>query len=120
MNGYKKIFRSQKLRHTILRALSFVPDKPMLQLQYRIKMGRRLNLNNPQTYTEKLQWYKLYYRDPLMTKCADKHCVREYLAECGYGELSCKEYGVYDKPEDIDWSRLPEKFVLKTHKYIIC
>lgn len=114
MNGYKKIFRSQKLRHMILRVLSFVPDKPMLQLQYLIKMGRPLNLNNPQTYTEKLQWYKLYYRDPLMTKCADKHRVREYLIGRGYGELSCMEYGVYDKPEDIDWSALPEKFVLKT------
>ena len=114
MNGYKKIFRSTKMRHAILRILSFIPDKQMLSLQYRIKMGQRLNLNNPQTFTEKLQWYKLYYRDPVMTKCADKHLVREYLAERGYSELSCIEYGVYDKPEDINLSELPEKFVLKT------
>ncbi len=114
MNGYKKIFRSTKMRHAILRILSFIPDKQMLSLQYRIKMGQRLNLNNPQTFTEKLQWYKLYYRDPVMTKCADKHLVREYLAERGYKDLSCVEYGVYDKPEDINLSELPKRFVLKT------
>ena len=79
MNGYKKIIRSAKVRHAILSFLSFVPEKLMIKLQYRIKMCKRLNLSNPQTYTEKLQWYKLYYHNPLMTKWADKHLVREYL-----------------------------------------
>ncbi len=114
MNGYKKIFRSQKVRHAILNVLRFVPDKSMLKLQYRIKMGKKLNINQPLTYTEKLQWYKLYYRDPLMTKCADKHQVRDYLAQRGYPELSCKEYGVFDKAEDINLEELPNKFVIKT------
>lgn len=114
MNGYKKIFRSQKLRHTILAILRFIPDKPMVHLQYWIKMGKPLNIANPQTYTEKLQWYKLYYRNPLMSQCADKHCVREYLSERGYAELSCKEYGVYDRPEDINLNDLPDRFVIKT------
>ena len=114
MNGYKQIFRSQNLRHAILNMLKFVPDKTMLKIQYRIKMGKRLNIEHPVTYTEKLQWYKLNYRDPLMTKCADKHLVREYLAERGYPELSCKEYGVFDKAEGIRLEDLPEKFVIKT------
>ncbi len=114
MNEYKKMIRSAKIRHTILSLLRFVPDKQMIQLQYRIKMGKKLDLDNPKTYTEKLQWYKLYYRDPLMSKCADKHLVREYLAERGYAGLSCQEYGVYDKPEDIPFDALPEKFVIKT------
>ncbi len=114
MNGYKKIFRSARLRHAILSLLRFVPDRSMIKLQYRIKMGKKCNLSDPKTYTEKLQWYKLNYRDPLMTKCADKHMVREYLAERGYGDLSCVEYGVYDKPEDIDTEGLPERFVIKT------
>lgn len=114
MNGYKKIFRSQKLRHAILDALRFIPDKQMIRLQYCIKMKKRLDLKNPKTYTEKLQWYKLHYRDPLMTKCADKHGVREYLAQRGYPELSCKEYGVFDRFEDIVFSDLPERFVIKT------
>lgn len=114
MNGYKKIFRSQKLRHGILKLLSFVPDKPMIKLQYRIKMGKKLDLKDPKAFTEKLQWYKLYYRKPEMTKCADKHLVRKYLAQKGYGDLSCKEYGVYDSPEQIKYNELPDKFVIKT------
>lgn len=114
MNEYKKIIRSAKVRHTILEALRFIPDKQMIELQYRIKMGRKLNLRNPQSYTEKLQWYKLYYRDPLMTKCADKHQVREYLASRGYGDLPCEEYGIYDKPEEIPFDKLPDRFVIKT------
>ena len=63
---YKKIFRSQKVRFLILKFLSFVPDSVMLRLQYRIKMGLKLNLDDPKRFTEKLQWYKIYHRDPLM------------------------------------------------------
>ena len=63
---YKKIVKSRKLRIKILDFLSFIPDKMMLKIQYRIKMGRKLNLKNPQRYTEKLQWYKLYYKNPAM------------------------------------------------------
>jgi hypothetical protein len=66
---YKKIIMSRDMRLNILKMLSFLSDKFMVQLQYRIKTGRRLNLKNPQRYTEKLQWYKLYYRTSLMTKC---------------------------------------------------
>ncbi len=114
MNGYKKIFRSVKLRHAILNMLHFLPDKAMISIQYRIKMGKRLNLKAPMTYTEKLQWYKLYYRDPLMTECADKNLVRDYLERRGYPELSCKKYGVFESPDDIPYDELPDKFVVKT------
>ena len=69
MNSYKKIFRSAKIRHKILSMLRFLPDRKMISLQYRIKIGKKLNLEEPKTYTEKIQWYKLNYRDPLMTMC---------------------------------------------------
>ncbi len=114
MNEYKNFFRSTKIRHLILSALRFIPDEQMIKLQYRIKMGRKLDLNNPKTYTEKLQWYKLYYRNPLLTQCADKHAVRDYLKSIGYEDLACREYGVYDRAEDIPFDSLPEKFVIKT------
>lgn len=114
MNGYKKIIKSQKLRMAILNLLRFVPDKTMISIQYRIKMGRKLNLKNPERYTEKLQAYKLYHRDSLMTKCADKYRVREFIEEKGLGEILCKLYGVYDKAEDIDYDNLPDRFVMKT------
>lgn len=114
MNNYKKIFRSAKTRHKILSLLRFLPDKEMINIQYRIKMGKKLNVKQPKTYTEKIQWYKLYYHDPLMTMCADKHLVRQYLEERGYKNLACHEYGVYDRAEDIRYENLPDKFVIKT------
>lgn len=97
----------------ILRLLSFVPDKMMLKLQYRIKMGRKLNLKNPTRFTEKMQWYKLYYRDPAMIPCVDKYDVRKVVADAGLGHLLNACYGVYERVEDIDFAALPEKFVLK-------
>lgn len=110
---YKKLIKSRATREAILRALSFIPDKQMLQLQWRIKMGRKLNLKNPERFTEKLQWYKLYYRDPLMKQCVDKHDVREYVKQCGLGSILNEEYGVYDSPDQIDFDKLPDSFVLK-------
>ena len=113
MNFYKKIIKSKKLRFKILSALRFIPDEPMLKLQYRIKCGRKLNLKNPQRYTEKLQWYKLYYRDPLMAQCADKYRVREYVESKGLGHILNELYAVFETPEDICFDALPDQFVLK-------
>ena len=111
---YKKIIKNQDTRFKILKLLSFIPDKIMVKLQYRIKTGRKLNLKNPQRYTEKLQWYKLNYRNPLMTKCADKYTVREYVENKGLGYILNELYGVYDNVNEIDFDKLPNKFVLKT------
>ncbi len=113
MNGYKK-FIPKNLRFRILRMLRFIPDKPMLQLQYRIKTGRKLNLSNPKRYTEKIQWYKLYYRDDLMPLCVDKYLVRKHIESKGLADTLVNLYGVYENPEDINLAVLPEKFVLKT------
>lgn len=110
---YKRIIKSRRLRIRIMQVLSFIPDSVMVRLQYRIKMGRRLNLANPQRFTEKLQWYKLNYRDPLMAQCSDKHDVRGYVEQCGLGSILNKMYGVYGSPDEIDFKKLPEKFVLK-------
>ena len=114
MIDYKKIIKSQKLRFKILNLLSWVPDKIMIKMQYKIKTGRKLDLKNPKRFTEKLQWYKLYYRDPLMKKCADKYEVRDYVKSKGLENILNELYGVYDKPEEIDFDKLPNKFVLKT------
>ena len=101
------------MRIKILRLLNFIPDKQMVRIQYKIKTGRKLNLKNPQRYTEKLQWYKLYYRNPLMLKCADKYDVREYVKNCGLDNILNECYGVYNTPEEIDFNKLPNKFVIK-------
>lgn len=113
MNFYKKIFRSKKLRFKILSALQFIPDKPMLKLQYRIKCGRKLNLKEPKRYTEKIQWYKLNYRDPVMQQCTDKYGARKYVESKGLGHILNDLYAVFESPEDICLDELPDKFVLK-------
>ena len=113
MMDYKKIIRSRSLRLKILSFLSVIPDKPMLKIQYFLKTGRRLNLKNPKRFTEKLQWYKLYYKNPLMIQCVDKYDVREYVKSKGLEDILIPCYGVYDSPDEIDWDSLPSQFVMK-------
>ena len=72
-----------------------------------------MNLKNPIRYTEKLQWYKLYYKDQLMARCADKYTVQEYLKGRGFGDILNEIYAVYDSVNDIDFNKLPNEFVLK-------
>lgn len=110
---YKKILKSRKLRLKLLELLSFVPDETMVKLQYRIKTGRKLNLKHPKRYTEKLQWYKLYYRDPLMVQCVDKYEVRKFVKKIGLGHILNECYGVFNSPDEIDFDKLPNQFVLK-------
>ena len=113
MIDYKKFLKSRDLRLKILNGLSWVPNKTMIKLQYRIKTGRKLNLENPKRYTEKLQYYKLNYRDDLMPKCVDKYDVRNYVKEKGYSGLLNQLYIMYDSEKRIDFSSLPDKFVIK-------
>lgn len=87
-----------------------------LQILFRIKQGYKLDLNNPKTYNEKLQWIKLNDHNPLMPKCCDKYTVRKYVEDQGCGEIL--NHLIWDgyKPEDIPFDRLPNKFVIKvTH-----
>lgn len=111
---YKKIIKSQDTRFKILSLLRFIPDSLMVKIQYRIKLRRKLNLKNPKRYTEKLQWYKINYRDPLMAKCADKYRVREYIHSKGLGYILNELYEVYNNENEIKLEDLPNKFVIKT------
>ncbi len=113
MDFYKKIIRNRNLRFKILAALRFVPDDTMIRLQYKLKTGRKLNLKNPERYTEKLQWYKLYYRDPVMLQCADKYAVRKFIKSKGLESILNELYMKFDSPEDISFDALPEQFVMK-------
>lgn len=110
---YKKIIKSRKARELILNSLYFIPDKTMIKLQYRIKTGRKLNLNKPIRYSEKMQLYKLYYREPLMRVVADKAAVKQYITEQGFGDVVIPTIGVYDAIEQIDIDKLPDVFVAK-------
>lgn len=78
--------------------------------------GRVVNLNNPQLFSEKLQWYKLNCHDPLMELVANKYTVREYIVKTGYKHILNDLLGVYTNVKQIDFNTLPNQFVLKgTH-----
>ena len=76
-------------------------------------MNQKLNLDNPQTFNEKLQWLKLYNRKPEYTMMVDKYKVREYVAEQLGEEYLIPLLGVWDDPDEIDFDALPNQFVLK-------
>ena len=99
---YKKIIRNQEMRFLILHVLRFIPDRLIIDLQYRIKLGRKPEIEKPKRYSEKLQWYKLHYRSDLMTQCSDKYRVREYVKKKGLGSILNQLYAVYDDVNDID------------------
>lgn len=102
----------------------WIPDKIYLKLVYKLKMNEKLDLNNPKTYNQKLQWLKLYNRNPMYTKLVDKYEVREYIKEQIGEEYLIPLLGVYDSFEEIDFDNMPNEFVIKcTHDsggVIIC
>ena len=104
--------------------LKFLPDKMHLRLMYRAHTGKKLDLKHPKTYNEKLQWIKLNDRRPLYTQIVDKYAVREYVQEKIGDEYLVPLLGKWDNPEDINFDRLPEQFVLKCNhdsgSVIIC
>jgi len=82
---------------------------------YQFTTGKVLNLNNPKTFDEKIQWMKLYDSTPLKTKLADKYLVREYVAE-NIGEAYLVPIlGIYNQFDEIDFDTLPNQFVLKAN-----
>lgn len=91
-------------------------DKVYLQLLYRRTFNKKLDLNNPKGYNEKLFWLKLYNRRPEYTMMVDKYAVKEFVSDKIGDEYIIPTLGVWEKPEDIKWDALPRQFVLKcTH-----
>ncbi len=89
--------------------------KYILEVQFETMLGYKLNLDKPKTFNEKIQWLKFYYRDPLMTKCADKVEVRNYIKDTIGEQYLIPCLGVYNSPEEIDFNKLPNRFVLKVN-----
>ena len=112
------------IKKAILVTTRIIPDELYLRIAYRMVTGKTLHLNPPVTFNEKLQWLKLHNRQPLFTQMVDKYGVREFIKERIGEEYLIPVYGVWDKPENVDFSTLPDRFVLKcTHDcggVIIC
>lgn len=99
-----------------LEHLTFLDDATYLKMRYALKMGKRLDLDDPKTFNEKLQWLKLHDRNPLYTTLVDKAAVKPWVAERIGWEHVVPTLGVWDSFDKIDFDELPERFVLKcTH-----
>lgn len=119
MNKILKAFRypDRALLYLLNTKLGYVfSDKTYLKIRYRLIMKKRLNLKNPKTYNEKLQWLKLYDHNPKYTEMVDKYAVKKYVADLIGEEYIIPTLGVWDSFDEIDFGALPDRFVLKcTH-----
>ncbi len=103
-----------KIKGKIIRfSANFLSDKNYLRLYFRHRVGYKLNLDNPQTFNEKLQWLKLYDRREEYTKMVDKVDAKKYVATIIGEQHIIPTLGVWEDVEDIDWERLPNQFVIK-------
>jgi len=94
----------------------FFSDEEVIRKQFKKRLGREVNLENPVKFNDKLQWLKLNWKDPLAVKCADKYSVREFVNDKIGEEYLNELYAVYNSVDEIDLGELPEQFVLKgTH-----
>ena len=113
----QKLIMDPKARYDILASkgfLRYVSDEKYLRKAYRLSMGKELDLENPKTYTEKLQWLKLYDHRMEYSRMVDKYEVKKYVAEKIGEEYVIPLLGVWNCAEDIDFGSLPQRFVLKT------
>lgn len=99
---------------SLIRYFKWLPDKLYLQLLFPLKMQYKLDLNHPKTFQEKLQWLKLYNRRPEYTMMVDKAAVKAYVAKIIGDKYVIPTLGIWDRFDDIEFDKLPEKFVLKT------
>lgn len=107
MQGYKKFSRLQAAMR------KNISDEEYLRLRYRQAFGKELNLDNPHTFNEKIQWLKLHDRKPIYTTMVDKYLAKQYITDKIGAEYVIPTLGKWDRFEDIDFTKLPERFVLK-------
>lgn len=115
----KKIITDSSYRFESFGSRGFynhLSDEEYICRMFKAKMGYPLNLENPQTFNEKLQWLKLYDRKPIYTTMVDKYAAKEYVASIIGDEYIIPTLGIWDRFVDIDFNTLPNQFVLKcTH-----
>ena len=117
INRIKRIIKQPGRVLIYLASRNIIPvtDKYFIKKSYQYRMNTKINLSNPQTFNEKLQWLKLNNRNPEYTKMVDKYEAKKYVAEIIGQEYIIPTIGVYEKFEEIDFDKLPEKFVIKAN-----
>lgn len=89
--------------------------KEILKEHFQKRVGYELNIDNPQSFNEKIMWQKLYYQNPLITKCCDKFAVKDYVKEVIGEEYTVPTIAQWDSPGEIDFEQLPDQFALKVN-----
>lgn len=93
-----------------------LPPKMYVKNLYKYYTGKKLDLENPQEFNAKIQWYKVFYHPKILNQLVDKYAVREFVEEKIGGQYLNEVYGVYDSADEVDFDKLPKKFVAKgTH-----
>lgn len=98
----------------VVKSLYWIPDRYFLSVIYFIKYYRKLHLKNPKRFTEWMQWYKINARNTIMLECTDKYKVRNYVERKGLSHILNELYQIKNSAANIDFSSLPNKFVIKT------
>lgn len=112
----KKLVGGREKLNRLMKLFCVIPDKAYLKLMFRFRTGKKLNLKNPTTFNEKLQWLKLYDRCPEYTTMVDKCDAKKYVASAIGEQYIIPTLGVWEQFDDIDFDKLPKQFVLKcTH-----
>lgn len=96
-------------------AYNLTSDEIMSKTYFKIMLKQKLNLDNPTTFNEKIQWYKLNYcaKNDLVVQCADKYRIREYLEKKNLMQYAIPIVGFWEHAKDISWDELPNKFAIK-------
>lgn len=119
MNKVLKLFKDKKYRFFVMNRIGitrFMSDKKYLEAMFYYKMGKHLDLENPKTFNEKLQWLKLFDRKPEYTTMVDKYATKKYVADRIGEQYIIPTLGVWERFDDIDFDKLPNQFVMKcTH-----
>lgn len=105
----------KKIHYNLGAALDEKKKKEILEKAFLQRVGYELNLDDPQTFNEKIMWMKLYYQNPLITKCCDKFAVKEYVAETIGAQYAVPTIAQWSDPDEIDFDSLPDQFVLKVN-----
>ena len=118
-SGAIKKILANPLQYAVIALGRILPDSVSadafyLKVLYRVNMHKKLKLDNPATFNEKLQWLKLYDRRPEYTTMVDKYEAKKYAAERIGDQYIIPTLGVWDRFDDIDFEQLPDQFVLKT------
>lgn len=106
----------RKFCYRTLRKMRWLPPKAYAKYHYGYHTGKKLNLDDPKEFNEKIQWLKVFYHPNKLTQLADKYAVRSYVEEKIGAQYLNEIYGVFEKPEDVPFESLPNQFVIKaTH-----